>query len=136
MTNEQRKTITDLRHKGYGYTAISKITGLSKDSVKAYCRSHNLAGVMASNNTKNLNTCLNCGKPIIQKPKTKKRKFCCSICRTKWWNTHQWQVKKKTVYNYICPVCGKAFSAYGNKHRIYCSHSCYISARFKGGAAE
>ena len=35
MTNEQREKITDLRHQGFGYTAIANSVGLSKDSVKA-----------------------------------------------------------------------------------------------------
>ena len=51
MTNEQRKEITDLRHQGYGYTAIANAVGLSKDSVKAFCRNHGLAGVKAETNT-------------------------------------------------------------------------------------
>ena len=51
MTNEQRMKITDLRHQGYGYTAIANAVGLSKDSVKAYCRNHGLAGVKAETNT-------------------------------------------------------------------------------------
>ena len=48
MTNEQRMKITNLRHQGYGYTAIANAVGLSKDSVKAYCRNHGLAGEVMS----------------------------------------------------------------------------------------
>ena len=32
-----------------------------------------------------------------------------------------------------CARCGKPFTAYGNAGRKYCSHSCYIADRFKGG---
>ena len=81
MTNEQRIKITNLRHQGYGYTAIANAVGLSKDSVKAYCRNHGLAGEVASAHTLaevSPDGCLNCGTPIIQRPKVKKRKFCCS----------------------------------------------------------
>ena len=39
------------------------------------------------------------------------------------------------VYTFICPECGKEFTAYGNAKRKYCSHVCYIAARFKGGDA-
>ena len=33
-----------------------------------------------------------------------------------------------------CPTCGEEFSAYGTSTRKYCSHACYISGRFHGGA--
>ena len=138
MTDEQRESITNLRHNGYGYTTIAKAVGLSKDSVKAYCRTHGLAGVLADSNARvNIQTdkCLNCGKRLTQQPKVKKKKFCCPECRTAWWNSHQGQVNQKAVYHYVCPACGKAFTAYGNSHRKYCSHSCYIADRFKGGDA-
>ena len=51
MTNEQREKITALRHQGFGYTAVANSVGLSKDSVKAYCRSHGLAGEKAENHS-------------------------------------------------------------------------------------
>ncbi|MCD8299571.1 MAG: helix-turn-helix domain-containing protein [Clostridiales bacterium] len=136
MTNEQRESIEVLRRQGNGYTAIAKAIGLSKDSVKAYCRSHGLAGVKAESNARvtiSVDICLNCGKPLTQRPKVKKKKFCCPACREVWWNSHQNQVNQKAVYHYTCPTCGKEFTAYGNSHRKYCSHECYITARFKGG---
>lgn len=37
---------------------------------------------------------------------------------------------------YVCPNCGQSFTAYGNSHRKYCSHECYVTARFKGGEAR
>ena len=47
MTNEQRIRIRELRAQGFGYTSIAKAVGLSKDSVKAFCRNHGLAGIKA-----------------------------------------------------------------------------------------
>lgn len=138
MTNEQRGKITALRHQGFGYTAIANSVGLSKDSVKAYCRSHGLAGEKAeSHSLAEVPTqlCLNCGKTLIQFPRRKQKKFCCPECRTAWWNAHPDAVKQKAVYTFICPECGKEFTAYGNAKRKYCSHVCYIAARFKGGDA-
>lgn len=138
MTNEQREKITALRHQSFGYTAIANSVGLSKDSVKAYCRSHGLAGEKAeSHSLAEVPTqlCLNCGKTLIQFPRRKQKKFCCPECRTAWWNAHPDAVKQKAVYTFICPECGKKFTAYGNAKRKYCSHDCYIAARFKGGDA-
>ena len=136
MTNEQRLKITDMRHQGCGYTAIATAVGLTKDSVKAFCRSHGLAGVKAEPPTPIENTtdvCLNCGAPLTHIPGAKRKKFCGPSCRQAWWNTHPDRVMRKALYQFTCPACGKPFTAYGNDHRKYCSRSCYITARFKGG---
>lgn len=136
MTNEQRTRITSLRHQGYGYTAIANVVGLSKDSVKAYCRKHGLGGKVASTHTLlevSPEVCLCCGKQIVQRPKVKKRKFCSSDCRINWYKANPGCLHLKAVYEYICPTCGKHFSAYGNNHRKYCSHACYIAGRFQSG---
>ncbi len=138
MTNEQKEKIIDLRHQGYGYTAIANAVGLKKDNIKAFCRKHGLAGVKAESNARVSivqDICLNCGKPLTQQPGVKQRKFCCPECRTKWWNAHQDQVKQKALYRFTCPECGQDFTSYGNSKRKYCSHECYIAARFKGGDA-
>lgn len=36
-------------------------------------------------------------------------------------------MKRKAVYTYTCPACGKEFTVYGNSHRKFCSHACYIA---------
>lgn len=118
MTNEQREKIITLRHQNFGYTAIANSVGLSKDSVKAYCRSHGLAGEKAkSHSLAEVPTqlCLNCGKPLIQLPGKKQKKFCCPECRTTWWNAHPEAVKQKAVYAFTCSECGKKFTAYGKQ---------------------
>ncbi len=138
MTNEQRDKIKALRGQGYGYTAIANSVGLSKGSVKAFCRTHGLAGELAETHALTeipMALCLQCGKVLEQKPKVKQKKFCCPECRTAWWNSHPDEVRRKAVYSYTCPQCGSAFTAYGNSKRKYCSHACYIAARFKGGEA-
>lgn len=134
MTDEQRERIISLRQHGFGYTAIANAVGLKKENIKAFCRKHGLGGMLAESNARiSLSTdfCLNCGKPLVQQPGVKRRKFCCSECRTKWWNTHQNIVNKKAVYHFTCPACGKDFTTYGNAKRKYCCHECYIKARFR-----
>lgn len=42
MTNEQRKQIYLLRKSGLGYQAIGKAVGLSRDSVRSFCKSHKM----------------------------------------------------------------------------------------------
>ena len=139
MTNEQRMKIADLRHQGYGYTAIANAVGLSKDSVKAYCRNHGLAGVKAETNSPveiTTDTCLYCGAALTHVSGAKRKKFCCPDCRQAWWNAHPEQVKRKAIYQFTCASCGKPFTAYGNAGRKYCSHACYIAGRYGGRDAQ
>ena len=136
MTNEQRQQITKYRNLGYGYSAIAGMTGLSKDSVKAFCVYHNLGGIRGKKESKAPKKedlymrCLNCGKALEQRPGVKKRKFCSPLCRQTWWNSHPDQVNRKALYSYTCPSCGKPFTAYGNNHRKYCSRECFFADRF------
>ena len=44
--------------------------------------------------------------------------------------------KRKAMYEYTCPTCGSTFYAYGNRSRKYCSHECYIAARFGGAVCD
>ncbi len=61
----------------------------------------------------------------------KKKRFCSVSCCQLWWNAHPDAVRQKALYHYTCAGCGKAFTAYGNSHRKYCSHECYIKDRYK-----
>ena len=63
-------------------------------------------------------------------PGKRKKQYCSDACRMDWWNAHQDKVKRKAYYSFTCAECGKTFSSYGNAKRVYCSHSCYITARF------
>ena len=135
MTKEQKEQIRKLRNSGNGYTAIADALGLTKNQVSAFCRRAGLAGnaVDGTSVIPAVNCCRCCGKQLIQIPGKKAAKFCSSSCRNRWWNTHLDQVKRRAVYEYTCAGCGMPFTAYGNSHRKYCSHSCYIRSRFKGG---
>ena len=135
MTTEQKTKICELRYKNHGYAAIAKSLGLSVSSVKAYCQRHGLAGNRSTAESE-VDRCKGCGKPIHQVTGRKRIKFCSPACRQAWWNTHQHEVIRKAIYSYTCAHCGKPFSAYGNKHRKYCSHACYVAARFGGGTNE
>lgn len=138
MTKMQKETITRLRLSGYGYNRISKYTGINESTVKSFCRRHslkkeNLGSHLAMEETTiklPIRYCKNCGQEVIQHPGRKEKKFCCNHCRNTWWNAHLEDVKRIAVYDFICPICGKSFSAYGNRNRKYCSHPCYIKARF------
>ena len=122
--------IAELRYNGYGYKKISSLTGLPQNTVKSFCRRH---PIVNKGLTDHLNQCMNCGKPLAQTPHKRKKKFCSDRCRMKWWNSHLDQVQRKANYDFVCPVCKKPFTVYGNANRKYCSHECYIEDRFGGG---
>ncbi len=134
MTEEQKKQIVSLRLKGEGYKKIARSIGLSENTVKSFCRRTAISKQekfeSASMGESTLCEC--CGKPIEQSPGRKKRRFCSTDCRRKWWNSHLNLVQRKAVYRLKCQHCGREFEVYGNSHRKYCCHACYIAERFGG----
>ena len=132
MTEVQMEMITRLRKSGMGYTGVSRATGIPKDTVKSFCQRNNLGG-----RTKEAAgmACPQCRKELDRNAKTRKPRFCCESCRRAWWRAHPEMGLKKAVYKFTCAHCGKPFSAYGNSKRKYCSHACYIAARFGKGLA-
>ena len=125
MTNQQKEQIRTMRLQGAGYIKIGKALGISDNTVRSFCRRNGLG-----ENAKNTLSCKQCGKLIKIIPKQKPKKFCSDSCRNAWWKDHQECITRKAVYEYTCSCCGKPFTAYGNNHRKYCSHSCYIADRF------
>jgi endogenous inhibitor of DNA gyrase (YacG/DUF329 family) len=135
MTNNEKEMIRELRMQGLGYGKVAERTGIKLETVKSYCRRHGLRGEgkrLAEIHDENYEyvPCKNCGKEIRQKPKRKKKQFCCDACRYQWWNQHLDQVNRKTYYKITCLNCGKEFRIYGDSRRKYCSHECYIEHRF------
>lgn len=136
MTDEQKTKIVSLRREGLGYTTIAKRLDISKDTVKSFCRRNGLTGEMAVRGQEcqpQGGRCRECGKPLQQTEGMKPRVFCSDKCRVKWWHEHPDKIRQRAVYSFTCAGCGKAFTAYGNSKRKYCSHECYIRNRFKGG---
>ena len=144
MTNEQKTVVESLRSQGLGYKRIAAQTGISVNTVKSYLRKYGPMALeqsaptiipepVADTAADCQFLCRYCGKPVAQNPGRKEKKFCSDSCRTLWWNSHLDQVKRKAIYHFTCPTCGRDFTAYGNAHRKYCCHSCYIEDRFGGG---
>ena len=138
MTEEQKLQIIRFRNEGCGYTMVADRLGLSKDTVKSFCRRNGLNGkaVQTTSATIKGSVCRECGKAVTQEIGKKKRVFCSEECRTSWWHKHPEKIKQKAVYSFTCACCNQTFTAYGNAKRKYCSHECYIKSRFKGGDAD
>jgi endogenous inhibitor of DNA gyrase (YacG/DUF329 family) len=133
MTGEQKHKIHALREQRLGYAEIADAVGMSKNTVKTYCWRNNLSKNDASEETGNEENnaiCKHCGKKLRQDAKNKPRKFCCDACRFAWWRENRRSLNRKAVYQLTCAHCGAVFGSYGNKNRKYCSHACYIKARF------
>lgn len=118
--------IKQLRQMGYSYKAIAEKLDVSINTVKSYCRRNNLG----EKNNANEGQCAMCGAALTHVPHKKKKKFCSDACRMKWWNENKHLINRKSKIELKCGMCGKVFSAYGKAERKYCSHDCYIKARF------
>ena len=44
-------------------------------------------------------------------------------------------LERRAITTHACAGCRATFESYGNKHRKYCTHACYIRTRFgtRGG---
>ena len=127
-----------MRIDGNSYSKIAATLGLSVNSVKSYGRRINLQIKTKTNepfmkdlDDKKYDNCKNCGNALIHKDKCKPKKFCCDKCRQEWWKNNTDKLNKLSVYFLVCNHCGITFESYGNRHRKYCNHSCYINARFR-----
>ena len=138
MTEYQESQIRGLRMRGAGYKAIASATGLSRDIVRNYCKSHSLEG-LASEFTMNMKeqiekglACAGCGRPLEQPRTGRRRRFCSDQCRRHWWAAHPEQSahSAEATYHGTCAYCGQPFQSYRNQTRKYCSHECYIRDRF------
>jgi hypothetical protein len=138
LTDVQACRIREMRLKGAGYRAIATATGLSRDSVRNYCKNNGINGfgevakLNLQEQMKQGNACLLCGMVIKQPLRGRRKKFCSEACRREWWKKHLDDIDKKetAIYKNICAKCGREFESYGNKKRKYCSQICYIKDRF------
>ncbi len=126
--SEYSDQIRSMRESGMSYKKISDALGLKFNSVRSYCKLHDLGGVRDFGGPYE-DQCLFCGKGIIQNPGRKKKKFCSDECRQKYYVVNPEKINRKAIYQYECPICGKSFTAYGNSHRKYCSSRCFMTAR-------
>lgn len=75
--------------------------------------------------------CPQCGTKITDHM-GRPRSFCLERCRRNWWKAHPEFAKPRpsALYAHRCRTCGQSFTAYGNRHRIYCSRACYLQDRY------
>lgn len=126
MTETEKLKISKLRRDGLGYKKIAAVLDLPVNSVKTYLRRH----PANEDATAIPDFCEMCGKPIIQIPHRKHKRFCSDSCRFSWWNAHPDKGGKRTLNTFTCIYCGRTFQS-GARDRRYCSRDCYAKARKK-----
>lgn len=133
VTAYQERRIRELRYRGVGYRSIAAELGISRDTVRNYCVSHELRGLATElSNTDKREVCPCCGGKIIQPRRGRRRRFCSDTCCRKWWAAHPEAIRQspEAQRHLKCVYCGKEFIVYGSATRRYCSHNCYIRDRF------
>ncbi|MGJ9482084.1 helix-turn-helix domain-containing protein [Actinotignum sp. GS-2025e] len=123
-----RERVVELRRRGDSYGQIATSLGMSRNTVKSICRRADITTAPAAR-CEPATTCEHCNGHI--EAAIVGRRFCCDACRLAWWHAHPERLDRRAIYTFICRACGQTFTAYGNKHRKYCSHPCYIRHRFK-----
>ena len=84
MTDNQKQQIKQYRDQGLSYSEISRMLGISVNSVKTYCKRHALGGAKAFDKKPSTQFCCEqCGKHVKQNPGRKKKRFCSDSCRMK-----------------------------------------------------
>ena len=129
MTNAEKLLIAQQLKQGLGYTDIAKKLGMSVNTVKSYCQRNGLRRSRSTAVPKQADTvCRQCGDALIHTPGRKKKQFCSDACRMHWWHDHR--EMSKTARGAKCAACGREFVT--DRAQKYCSHACYIAARFGG----
>ena len=127
MTNGEKMLITQQRRQGLGYTEIARKLGMSVNTVKSYCQRNGIKPV-GKTTAPEKETCRQCGSMLQHTPGRKKKQFCSDVCRMRWWHDHR--EMSKTAKSANCAACGREFIT--DREQKYCSHACYIAARFGG----
>ena len=127
MTRGEKLLIAQYRAQGMGYTAIADALGMPKNTVKSFCQRNGL-GKDTTVSAKPIpdHICRQCGEPLEQTAHRKTRRFCSDACRLAWWHTHR--DHGRNAKQHVYPACQKEFAT--DRRQTYCSHACYIRARF------
>ena len=92
MDKNTKESIKSLRLQNYSYSCIGRKLGIPPNTIKSYCRRHNIAPINPIRKTKTektiLKVCKYCGKEIIYNGGQKKT-FCSTACKNAYWNNYR-----------------------------------------------
>lgn len=130
MTKEQKAFILSSHEAGKTYAEIATALKMSPHTVKSVFIRNRAKPTHKTREAKPVQerseNCKQCGRPLNHTPHHKAKSFCSDKCRLDWWHAHRHLAQG--AEQHICPVCGANFAAIAT--RKYCSHSCYIRARY------
>lgn len=138
MTSTEKSSINELRAQGFGYKRIARMLNVSVSTVQSYCRrgqgpkpgeaieQRAASSEFGATDPEGNPICKQCGAAIALHPHRRARLFCSDACRQKYWYQHR--AGASTATSHTCPTCGQTFAT--SRPQIYCSHDCYIRARF------
>ena len=133
MTDAQKEQVRYLRCEGLGYGAIATRLGISRIRSRAFAAATTSPEWLPK---EPVVVCRNCGRPLPQYPKRKQRKFAPRLAAAHGGScTRSLSIKPPSIRP-PCAHCGQEFQSYGNRKRKYCSHACYIAARFQKGGTH
>lgn len=127
MTNGEKVQIVQMRKRGLGCAEIARSLGLSVNTVKSYCQRSGVKP-LEKKTAQSDDVCRQCGSVLKHTPGRKRKQFCSDACRLHWWHEHR--ELGRNARTVVCASCGKAFVT--DRMQKYCSHACYIQARFGG----
>lgn len=137
MNSIQKQDAQVMRSQGASTTDIAKALGLSVNTVKSYLRRCRLSSTSEETGSKEYkDRCKQCGKLMERNHRGHPRKFCSDDCCTQYWNERMLADSRKSLAAKPCACCGRLFLSYPTQGRRYCSHRCYIAARYHKGVAQ
>ena len=128
MTDLERRKIHTYQLDGLTPKQISERTGIAQNTVKVHCYRNPVSKADIADHK---GLCRHCGRPLIQTPHKKAKRYCSDKCRMAWWKDNEARLNKKAYYRIVCQYCGTVFESYGKAGRKYCSRNCYALARKK-----
>lgn len=121
MTSQEKARLHEMRQAGLSFAQISANLGISKNTLKSFCRrTETIMDAAATTG------CIQCGLPIAIKGK---RRFCSNGCRYAWNYEHR-VLNIRNAVEKKCACCGNCFFSYASSHRKYCSRACYMTDRY------
>ena len=126
VTHEQAAQIEKLRESGMGYRLIANELGLSRDTVRYFCKTQDKGKNAKVRDGDDGRYCTQCGRILHTKATGRPKKFCSDACRLRYWKEHCGNAEVVKV----CAYCGKTFNAAGHKSQKYCCRDHYFDDYF------
>ena len=114
LSDVQKEEILRLSREGKGYKSISKIMGISVNTVASFVKEQN-----------SFSHCDMCGKRFPKASGNRIKRFCCRACRARYWSIHYKIKHRPSTKKCVCEECGAEFLNFKSVKRRFCSRFCF-----------